>query len=50
MVEMRNAYRILSEDLKGRDHFRWEDDIKIDLKETEWEIVDWTHLAQDMDQ
>jgi hypothetical protein len=28
---------------------RWEDDIKIDLRETEWSDMDWVHLAQDRD-
>jgi hypothetical protein len=27
-----------------------EDNIKIDLKEREWEDVDWIHLAQDRHQ
>jgi hypothetical protein len=29
---------------------RWEDNIIMDLTETEWEGVDWMHLAQDRDQ
>jgi hypothetical protein len=29
---------------------RWEDNIKIYLKEIEWEGVHWIHLAQDRDQ
>jgi hypothetical protein len=33
----------------GRLTHRWEDDIKIDLKETEWKFVDWIHLVQDRD-
>jgi hypothetical protein len=28
---------------------RWEDNIKMDLKDTEWEGVDWMHLAQERD-
>jgi hypothetical protein len=24
---------------------RWEDGIKMDLRETDWEVVDWIHLA-----
>jgi len=28
----------------------WEDNIRMDLRETGWEGVDWMHLAQDMDQ
>jgi hypothetical protein len=27
----------------------WEDNIKIDLKEPEWKVMDWIHLAQDRD-
>jgi hypothetical protein len=27
---------------------RWEDNIRMDLREIEWEGVDWMHLAQDM--
>jgi len=27
----------------------WEDNIKIYLRETEWESFDWIHLAQDRD-
>jgi hypothetical protein len=33
--------------LLGRPRRRWEDHIKNDLKETEWESVDWINLAQD---
>jgi hypothetical protein len=29
---------------------RWEDNIKMDLREIGWEVVDWLHLAQDRDQ
>jgi hypothetical protein len=29
---------------------RWEDNIKMDLREIGWEGVDWLHLAQDRDQ
>jgi hypothetical protein len=43
-----------SENLKGRDHsedrLRWEDKIRMDLKEIGWKRVDWMHLAQDKDQ
>jgi hypothetical protein len=28
----------------------WEDNIKMDLRETGWEVVDWIHVAQDGDQ
>jgi hypothetical protein len=29
---------------------RWEDNIKMNLREIWWEGVDWIHLAQDRDQ
>jgi hypothetical protein len=29
---------------------RWVDNIKIDLRETEWDGMDWIDLAQDRDQ
>jgi hypothetical protein len=28
---------------------RWEDNIRIDLRKTGWEDVDWMHLVQDID-
>jgi len=28
---------------------RWEDNIRMDLRETGWKGVDWMHLAQDRD-
>jgi hypothetical protein len=31
----------------GRPRLSWEDDIKIDLQEVEWEVTDWIALAQD---
>jgi hypothetical protein len=30
-----------------QDRRRWEDNIRIDLKEIVWECVDWMHLAED---
>jgi hypothetical protein len=55
MGDMRNAYNILGRNPEGkrplgRLRCRWEDNIKIDVKETGWEDVDWIHLAQDTDQ
>jgi len=42
------------ENLKERDHWedtcRWEDNIRMDLRETGWEGVDWIHLGQDRGQ
>jgi hypothetical protein len=31
----------------GRFRRSWEDNIRIDLKEIDWEGVDWMHPAQD---
>jgi hypothetical protein len=49
--EMRNTYKILvgkSEGRKplGRPTRRWEDNIKMDLREIGWESVNWMLLAQ----
>jgi len=30
----------------GRHNQRWEDNIKMDLTEVEWKVVDWIHLGQ----
>jgi hypothetical protein len=53
MREMRNAYKILVGKLKRKrllriSRHRWEYNIKMDLKETGYEGVDWINLAQDM--
>jgi hypothetical protein len=29
----------------GKPEYRWVDSVKIDLKGTGWEVVDWKHLA-----
>jgi len=34
----------------GRLRRTWEDDIRMDLRETGWEGVDWIHLVRDRDQ
>jgi hypothetical protein len=34
----------------GSSRRRWEDDIKVDLREIGWGGVDWIDLAQDTDQ
>ena len=33
----------------GRPRRRWEDNIKMDLKEVGWSCADWMELAQDRD-
>jgi hypothetical protein len=35
--------------LFGRHGYRW-GDIRMDVREIGWEIVDWMHLAEDSDQ
>jgi hypothetical protein len=34
----------------GRPRRRWEDNIKVDLREIGWGGMDWIELAQDRDQ
>jgi hypothetical protein len=34
----------------GRYRHRWQGNIRIDLREIGWEVVDWIHLAEDRDQ
>jgi hypothetical protein len=55
MGEMRSAYDSLigkaeEKRPRARPRRRWEDNIRMNLIEIEWEIVDWIHLAQDRDQ
>jgi hypothetical protein len=50
----RNAYRILVEMLEekrplGIPRRRWEDNIKMDLREIGWDGTDWIDLAQNRD-
>jgi len=54
MGEMRNAYNVFVEKSEGkrqlgRPRHRWEDNIRMDLREIGWERMDWIHLAQDRD-
>jgi hypothetical protein len=54
MGEVRGAYNILVGRLGGRrplgrPRCRWEDNIKMDLREIRFGDVDWIHLAQDRD-
>jgi hypothetical protein len=51
----KNSYKILVGKPEGkrserRPRKRWEDNIKMDLREIGWGGVDWIDLAQDMDQ
>jgi hypothetical protein len=55
MGENRKAYRILvgnPEEKRplGRPGHRWVDNIKMDLREIGWGIMDWIALAQNRDQ
>jgi len=36
--------------LLGRPRHRWEDNIRMDLREIVWEGVNWIYLSQDRDQ
>jgi len=50
--ERRNAYKILvcKRERKrplGRPRRRWEDNIRVDLRQIGWDGVDWIRLAQD---
>jgi hypothetical protein len=44
------AWGILGKIPFGRPRHRWEDGIRMDLRETGWGNVDWIQLAQDRDQ
>jgi hypothetical protein len=53
--EKKNAYRILVGEPEGkrplgRQRRRWVDNIKIHLREIEWDGMDWIDVAQDRDQ
>ncbi|KAJ4435904.1 hypothetical protein ANN_18524 [Periplaneta americana] len=54
MGESRNAYRVLvgrpeGKRPLGRSRRRWEDNIKMDLREVEYDDREWINLAQDRD-
>ena len=55
MEQSRNTYRVLvgrseGKDLLGRPRHRWEDNIKMDLREVGCDPRVWIDLAEDMDQ
>jgi hypothetical protein len=50
MGEIRNIYKIMAGKSEGkrplgRPRCRWNDNIKLDLREIRWEVVDWVRLA-----
>jgi hypothetical protein len=52
--EKRNGYNILVEETKrgkslGRYRRRRENNIKMDLKEIGWEVIDWIDVSEDID-
>jgi hypothetical protein len=54
MGEGRNVYRVLvgkpeGKRPTGRSRRRWEDGIRMDLRETGWRRVEWIQLAEDRD-
>jgi hypothetical protein len=55
LEEKTNAYKILvgkpeGKRSLGRPRRRWVNNIKMDLRETEWDGMDWINLAQDRGQ
>jgi hypothetical protein len=55
MGEKKNTYRILmgNPEVKRplkRHRLRWENNIKMELREIVWGVMDWIHLAQDRDE
>jgi hypothetical protein len=54
MGEKRNVYKVLKGNPEGkrplgRPRRRWEDAIRMNLRETGWGSVEWIQLAQDRD-
>jgi hypothetical protein len=54
MEAMRNIYKVLVGKPEGKRPIgiprrRWENNIKMDHRETGWGGVEWIHLAQDKD-
>jgi hypothetical protein len=55
MGEITNTYKILVEKPEGKrplgqSRCRWEDNIRMDLREIGWESIERMHLAQDRNQ
>ena len=54
MVERRDSYSVLVGKPEGRRPLgrpgrRWEDNIKMDIREMVWEGMDWIDVAEDRD-
>jgi hypothetical protein len=53
MEEMRNAYKVLDGTPEGKGQLRrsrkWENNIKMDLREIGWDSMKWIRLAQNRD-
>jgi hypothetical protein len=49
MGDMRNEHKFVVEKPLGKRRRRWEDNIRMDLRETSCEDVNWIHLAQERD-
>jgi hypothetical protein len=54
MAVRRSAYRVLAGKSEGRrplaiSRHRWKDNIKMDLQEVGWGVMDWIAPAQDRD-
>jgi hypothetical protein len=51
-VKLRWGFTAIGDNHKplGRPRRRWVDNIKMDLRETGWDGVDWIDMAQDRDQ
>ena len=45
MAEKRNGYRVLVASPLERSRYSWEDNIRMDLRGTGWEVVDWINFA-----
>jgi hypothetical protein len=55
MEVMRNAYKILVGKPEGKIQFlrykrRWQCNIRMDLREIGWKVVNWMRLSRDWDQ
>jgi hypothetical protein len=49
LLRNQNKSSLKGREPSGRPRHRWEDIIKMVLREIGWENVDWIHMAQDRD-